>query len=416
MAPKLKLTYFDFAGLAEPARLAFFIGGVEFEDERLTGDQFKAQKAAGRFPNDKVPVLWVDDQPVSQSNAILTYAAKAAGFYPTDPFLALKVDEVLSNFADVGALFTVSAVDDQEKKKALRLEIAHGPLTVWAKRFDDALGKSASGYFVGESLSPADLKAYSFFVAVKAGDYDFVPKTVLDQFTNIDKFLAKIKSHPKIVEYYTLREAASKGLPKLKLTYFNIPGRAESIRLALKIGRIPFIDERISGADFGAQRAAGRFKNDAVPVLEIDGVQHAQSNALTVYAGSLAGKGLVPADALGKLKVNEVLESIENAGEALSKSLHAQDAAQKLEMRQALISESGALTVWLQRLDRALELNGSGYFVGPALTVADLKALPFFNWLSGGVLDGIPKEWIKTFPRVTAFQAKVSAEVAALTA
>ncbi len=35
------------AGLAEAARLAFFIGGVQFEDERLDDKQFAEQKAAG---------------------------------------------------------------------------------------------------------------------------------------------------------------------------------------------------------------------------------------------------------------------------------------------------------------------------------------------------------------------------------
>ena len=36
--PNLKLTYFDFhGGRGETARLAMFIGGIAFEDDRLTG-------------------------------------------------------------------------------------------------------------------------------------------------------------------------------------------------------------------------------------------------------------------------------------------------------------------------------------------------------------------------------------------
>lgn len=49
-------------------------------------------------------------------------------------------------------------------------------------------------------------------------------------------------------------------MPKLKLTYFNMPGRAEPVRLALKINGVDFEDNRISGPEFGALR-----QSDALP-------------------------------------------------------------------------------------------------------------------------------------------------------
>ena len=47
--PKLKLTYFNFGGRAEAIRLAFVVGGVPFEDERLSFAEVAAKKAAGAF-------------------------------------------------------------------------------------------------------------------------------------------------------------------------------------------------------------------------------------------------------------------------------------------------------------------------------------------------------------------------------
>lgn len=44
MAPQLILTYFDFAGLAEPVRMALAMSGLEWEDKRLTGEEFGALK------------------------------------------------------------------------------------------------------------------------------------------------------------------------------------------------------------------------------------------------------------------------------------------------------------------------------------------------------------------------------------
>lgn len=44
MAPKLVLTYFDIAGAAEPVRWALEQSGLEWEDKRLTRDEFGALK------------------------------------------------------------------------------------------------------------------------------------------------------------------------------------------------------------------------------------------------------------------------------------------------------------------------------------------------------------------------------------
>ena len=44
MCPKLVLTYFDFPGAAEPIRWALEQSGVEWEDKRLSREEFAALK------------------------------------------------------------------------------------------------------------------------------------------------------------------------------------------------------------------------------------------------------------------------------------------------------------------------------------------------------------------------------------
>lgn len=44
MAPKLTLVYFDIAGAAEPVRWVLEQGGLEWEDKRLTREEFGALK------------------------------------------------------------------------------------------------------------------------------------------------------------------------------------------------------------------------------------------------------------------------------------------------------------------------------------------------------------------------------------
>lgn len=44
MAPKLKVVYFDIEGRAEPLRVTLSVGGIPFEDVRLTNEQFLDNK------------------------------------------------------------------------------------------------------------------------------------------------------------------------------------------------------------------------------------------------------------------------------------------------------------------------------------------------------------------------------------
>eukprot|EP00042_Codosiga_hollandica_P018351 m.53813 g.53813 ORF g.53813 m.53813 type:complete len:212 (-) comp48644_c0_seq2:119-754(-) len=204
----LKLTYFTYGALAEPVRIAFHIGSIEYEDERLTRAVFAEQKAAKRFPTGTVPVLWVDGEPITQSNAVLMFACRVSGLYPTDLLAQAKVDEVLAQILDVSGHFgaTVSETDETVKKQR-RTEIAAGPLAAWCEIFDGRLKSSESGFLVGNTLTAADLKAYGFFTMFAQGLWDYLPKDYIDRYTHIVQFIAKIRALPKVREFYALEEA-----------------------------------------------------------------------------------------------------------------------------------------------------------------------------------------------------------------
>ena len=91
---QLKLTYFDFhGGRGEPARLALFIGGIAFEDDRVKPADWARRKS--ETPFGALPVLEVDGQTVAQSNAINRYVGKLADLYPSDPWQAALCDETM---------------------------------------------------------------------------------------------------------------------------------------------------------------------------------------------------------------------------------------------------------------------------------------------------------------------------------
>uniref|UniRef100_F1LBG7 Glutathione S-transferase 1 n=1 Tax=Ascaris suum TaxID=6253 RepID=F1LBG7_ASCSU len=75
-----KLTYFNIRGLGEGARLIFHQAGVEFEDNRLSREDWPSLKPSTPFG--QLPLLEVDGEVLAQSTAIFRYLGrKFGGFF-----------------------------------------------------------------------------------------------------------------------------------------------------------------------------------------------------------------------------------------------------------------------------------------------------------------------------------------------
>jgi len=196
----------------------------------------------------------------------------------------------------------------------------------------------------------------------------------------------------------------------LRLRYFAFPGRAEPIRDTLRIGHIDFEDEHLTPEQFLDCRAAGELPFGGLPVLVVETSEGsqcvAQSNAILRFAGRLAG--LYPVDLpLQALKVDEVLDVGEDINCLIGPSLHEMDSERKMAMRKELAEET--LPFWLGCLDRLLIANGStGFIVGNSLTVADLKLYWIIDWLTMGILDGIPASLAGGFENVMGWRKNIS--------
>ena len=80
---KLTFKYLDIKGLGEPVRLAMTVGGLPFEDVRLSYDEVRALKATADditkhagSPFGQVPVLEIDGVAFGQSGALLRWVAR----------------------------------------------------------------------------------------------------------------------------------------------------------------------------------------------------------------------------------------------------------------------------------------------------------------------------------------------------
>lgn len=192
-------------------------------------------------------------------------------------------------------------------------------------------------------------------------------------------------------------------MPQLKLTYFDFHGgRAEPTRLALHIGGIPFEDHRFGFADFPEIRKSAPLGQ--VPVLNVDGVQVTQSDAITRYAGQLAG--LYPTDALQALLCDEVMQAMEDASIQIGASFGLTGDA-LLEARKKLVE--GPLPKYLGWLQTRLQAHGGIFFAGQRLTIADLKVFVILRGLMSGNLDHVPTDLVaKHTPDLAAFVQRIA--------
>lgn len=201
--PKLKLTYFPRPGRGEPIRLALHIGGIPFEDERISADELALRKPT--LPFNQVPVLEVDGDVIAQSLAILRYVGSLSGLYPVaDPVAAFHVDELFCLIDELHNVWGPSFREkDPEKQLALRKVLADDTIPKFLGRIDKRVAQHASGpYAIGAAFTVADLAIAALLNGLASGHMVGVPTTVIDPFTHLVKICDLVHAHPKVVEWY----------------------------------------------------------------------------------------------------------------------------------------------------------------------------------------------------------------------
>ncbi len=201
--------------------------------------------------------------------------------------------------------------------------------------------------------------------------------------THMDSFVFVVKS--KLADYKRLRggvefmdkipkSASGKILRRVlrdaeakkrgyKLTYFDIAGRGEAIRIAFRLGGIEFEDYRVSFSSWKDLKPTLEF--GSVPILDHNGKRLTESNVILSFIGSKAG--LVPTDSLQSALCQEILAKWENLSGALSACPN------NAEARGALVADT--FPIYLDFLERRLAESGGPFLLGAKPTIADIKVL-----------------------------------------
>lgn len=198
---QLKLTYFDFQGRAEPARLALHLGGIAFEDSRFAFSEFAEVRKSTPFG--QVPTLHVDGVLVTQSDAITRYVGKLTGLYPTDAYQALLCDEVMCALEDLSAKLGATFGLTGDALKDARTAYVQGPLTTYLRWLQSQLQAHGGLYFADNRLTIADLKVFVHVHGLGSGRLDHVPTDVVETVAPLlNAHMQRVGQTPAIAQYY----------------------------------------------------------------------------------------------------------------------------------------------------------------------------------------------------------------------
>lgn len=207
--PKYKLTYFDLRGRAEPTRLLFIVAGVQFEDERIGQEQWKAIKH--KVPGNSLPFLSVDGVVVSQSMTINRHLARIFGLDGESLSQKLKVDEIVEYLVAMkNKMVELPMMSDDPRTQARAEEILKSfkDLMTKACTFIEAQiqrnMKEGNGFAVGNRLTFADIMIFEAFENILATNIN-----ALDKCVGIVKCRSKVANMPRIKDYLSKRKYTS---------------------------------------------------------------------------------------------------------------------------------------------------------------------------------------------------------------
>uniref|UniRef100_A0A0K0FVD1 Hematopoietic prostaglandin D synthase (inferred by orthology to a human protein) n=1 Tax=Strongyloides venezuelensis TaxID=75913 RepID=A0A0K0FVD1_STRVS len=187
-------------------------------------------------------------------------------------------------------------------------------------------------------------------------------------------------------------------IPQYTLTYFDLMGKAEVTRMLFNYAGVKFTDKRVKFEDWPALKEKQPFGQ--LPVLEVDGKILFQSRAIEKFLARQFG--LIGDDDFEAAQVDQYILSVDDVMNNFRPAFFEKDPTKKAELLKKIFEEHGIPA--LKRFEGFLKKNGSGYFVGKKITLADFamfQSLLYFKKLvSESVLDNFP-ELEKFYNRVS---------------
>jgi glutathione S-transferase len=205
-SPKIKLTYFDIEGVAEPTRLALALSETEYEDVRVQFSEWKDLKP--KTPYGQLPLLTIGDGPVkTQSDAMLRWVGSECSetLYPREKLY--EIEEAMGVVGDFQRAWQPNLYigmspqkygreegfgQTEEGKmivKSMRENFINNDMPVFLGRIEGLIEKGGGDWIVaGTEPTIVDCFTVAFLRPFTRGHIDYVNAKCLE-------------THPKVVAY-----------------------------------------------------------------------------------------------------------------------------------------------------------------------------------------------------------------------
>ncbi|KAK7094788.1 glutathione S-transferase 1-like [Littorina saxatilis] len=199
----IKVHYFDFRGRGEIVRLVLALAGQDFEDVRLSREEWAA-KYKSAAPFGQMPYVEYKGKKYGQSKAISAFFANEFGLYGKSNLDRLRIDEVVFLVEDLFMIIVKAFLEQDDTKKAELVK----------KAVDDEFPKfcgffcrllrenSPKGVFVGREVTLADLCVHDLmYTILKTHQYDAAAK-----YPELQALKEKVEAHPRLQTYLANRK------------------------------------------------------------------------------------------------------------------------------------------------------------------------------------------------------------------
>ncbi|KAJ3663482.1 hypothetical protein Zmor_007740 [Zophobas morio] len=200
MTPAYKLTYFDRQGAAECIRFLFKYGGIDFEDIRITKEEWPALKH--KTPFGHLPFLEHKGKIVTESVSICRYLGKIANLASNDDWENLEIDSIVDTIYDMRyqSIKVVRMEQDASRKKTMKEKSLNEIIPNYFTRLEAVVEKN-NGYLALGRLTWADL----YFVSMCPGFDYFAGGDVFEKYPNLKALRTKVEALSAIKEWIRVR-------------------------------------------------------------------------------------------------------------------------------------------------------------------------------------------------------------------
>eukprot|EP00474_Spongospora_subterranea_P011201 CRZ11659.1 hypothetical protein [Spongospora subterranea] len=199
-ASHIKLTHFDRIDRSTSIRLALTIANIPFQDERVSKEQWATMKQ--KMPFEQLPVMDIDGELFSETNALLHYVGAIGDLMPRDPIMALRTDQIIGGVDDIiYAIKPTIHIDDHQLKLTKRAALASDVLPVKLQALENLAGNESQDFAICKGLSIADIVLYNLLHWFKSGVLEGVPSEITETYSNLNCIYETVSKNERVIKW-----------------------------------------------------------------------------------------------------------------------------------------------------------------------------------------------------------------------